>query len=186
MEMLAGCASDCACDTLIVSDVVLCLMLSFWVASAFPASARAVVPTSASTASLRIVFIPLPFLLSRSKAFSLDARFPQVLSLIPGSHELPEEPPMTLLVTRQLDSIDGVVITGRVLDLQARQQERVPLVQVGRRLQSPCARRIPAGLLQRVPHGVGDRHAVVVEHVVGLRAREEAPEDRLVEPDGLV
>ena len=37
--------------------------LSFCVASAFPASASAAVPASASTASLRIVFIPLPFLL---------------------------------------------------------------------------------------------------------------------------
>src|SRR6266550_9063558 len=134
MEMLAGCASDCACDTLIVSDVVLCLMLSFWVASAFPASARAVVPTSASTASLRIVFIPLPFLLSRSKALSLDAPFPQELCLIPRTHELAEELPLTSLVTRQLDLIDGVVVAGRSLDLQARQQERIRLVQVRRRL----------------------------------------------------
>src|SRR5712692_2544725 len=83
MEILAGCASVSACDTLIVSDVVLCLTLSFWVASAFPASARAAVPARANTASLRIVFIPLPFLLRKSeKALPLDAQFPEQLSLI--------------------------------------------------------------------------------------------------------
>src|SRR6266516_2832640 len=112
MEILAGCASDCACDTLIVSDVVLCLTLNFWVASAFPASASAVVPTSASTASLRIVFIPLPSLLRSQKSSSIRRAVPQKFSLIACAYKLAEELPLTPLVTRQLYSIDRVVVAG--------------------------------------------------------------------------
>src|SRR5512133_3354434 len=95
MEILAGCASDCACDTLIVSDVVLCLTLNFWVARAFPANASVAMPAQASTASLRIVSIPLPsYFESEKKPLLLDARFPEELTLITRVHQLSEELPM--------------------------------------------------------------------------------------------
>src|SRR6478672_6191609 len=156
MEILAGCASLCACDTLIVSDVVVCLTLSFWVASAFPANASTAVPASASTASLRIVFIPLPFLLRNQKALPLDARFPQELSLIlcsiPRAHQLPEELPVISAVAGQLDTINRVVVARRGLDPEARQQERIQLVEVSRGLEDSGASRVAAGFLQRVHH----------------------------------
>src|SRR6266545_794154 len=186
MEILAGCASVCACDALIVSDVVVCLTLSFWVASAFPANASTAVPARASTASLRIVFIPLPSYFEIRKSLPLDAGCPEELSLIPGVDQLSEELPMITAVAGQLDPIDRVVVARRGLDPEARQQERIRLVEMGRGLQDARTSRVAAGLLQGVHHRVGDRHPVVVENVLRLRAGEETPEDRLVEPDGLV
>src|SRR6476660_8787780 len=203
--MCAGWASDCACDTLIVSDVVVCFTLSFWVASAFPASPSAEVPASASTASLMIVFIPLPFLLRNEKSPSIRRGFPDEVdlrrrlrcrpsgragsaratvgnepsirlnadktTLIPGAHEVSEELPVVALVPRQLHLVHRVVVAGRGLDPHPREQERVHLVEMGRRLEDACAGKVPTSLPERVHHGVCDCHSVVVEHVVGLRAR---------------
>src|SRR6476620_12328103 len=168
--MCAGCASDCACDTLIVSEVVVCFTLSFWAASAFPASPSAEVPASASTASLMIVFIPLPSYFEMRKAPPLDAGFPMKLTLIPGAHEVSEELPVVALVPRQLYLVHRVVVAGRGLDPHPREQERVHLVEMGRRLEDACAGQVPTSLPERVHHGVCDCHSVVVEHVVGLRA----------------
>src|SRR4051794_10786734 len=110
MEIRAGCASVCACETLIVSDVAVCDTLSFCTASALPASASAPAAVTPRTASLASVFIPLPFLLRNGKAPPLDARFPQRLSLIACPHEVPEELPVGSAVAGELDLVDRVVV----------------------------------------------------------------------------